>query len=199
MSNPDSKLWCAYYGDYGHRVYDCVALKREIQTLVKKGYLKEYTTGQKERRNSAPPRQPPPPPHHEVINFIICGSDVCGMTYSQAKIIAREPTTHVLRADIAKAKPPTIQFDETDMEHVTELQHDTLVISLQVGNCLIRRIIIDNRSAVNIIMLETLQQMGLTEADMVKKSMVLVGFSGETKRTMGEISLPKYAQGLNSL
>ena len=58
----------------------------------------------------------------------------------QEKRVAREPTTHVLRADIAKAKSPTIQFDETDMEHVTEPQHESLVISLPVGNCLIRRI-----------------------------------------------------------
>ena len=121
------------------------------------------------------------------------------MTYSQSKRIARETTTHVLCADIARAKSPTIQFDESDREHVTKPQHDRLVISLPVGNCLIRRILIDNGSAVNIIMLETLQQMGLTEADMVKKSTVLVGFSGETKRTMGEISLPTYAQGKNSL
>ena len=41
--------------------------------------------------------------------------------------------------------------------------------------------------------------MGFTEADMVKKSTVLVGFCGETERTMGEISLPTYAQGMNSL
>ncbi|XP_017245373.1 uncharacterized protein LOC108217031 [Daucus carota subsp. sativus] len=25
-SNPDSKLWCDFHGDYGHRAYDCVAL-----------------------------------------------------------------------------------------------------------------------------------------------------------------------------
>ena len=121
------------------------------------------------------------------------------MTYSQAKRIERETTKHVLHADIARAKSPTIQFDETYREHLTEPQHDSLVISLSVGDCLIRRTLIDNGSAVDIIMLETLQQMGLTEADMVKKSTVLVGFSGEMKRTMGEISLPTYAQGINSL
>ena len=71
------------------------------------------------------------------------------------------------------------------MEHVTEPQHDSLVISLPVGNCLIRRILIDNGSAVNIIMLETLQQMGLTEADMVKKSTVLVGFQRRDKENNG--------------
>ncbi|XP_074348771.1 uncharacterized protein LOC141687414 [Apium graveolens] len=25
-ANPNSKLWCDYYGDYGHKAYECVAL-----------------------------------------------------------------------------------------------------------------------------------------------------------------------------
>ena len=93
---------------------------------------------------------------------------MCGTTYSQAKRIVREPRTCVLCADIAKVKSPTIQFDETNKEHVTEPQHDSLVISLPVGNYLISRILIYNGSAVNIIMLETLRHMGFMEADMVK-------------------------------
>ena len=55
-SNTDSKFWCDFHGDYGHKTLDCVALRREIQALVKKGYLTEYTAGRKERRNSTPPR-----------------------------------------------------------------------------------------------------------------------------------------------
>ena len=196
-SNPYSKLWCDFRGDYRHMAYDCVTISREIQTLVKIEYLTEYMAGHKERGNTTPPRQPPPPPHHKVINFIASGSEMCGMTYSQEKRIAREPKTRLLHADIAKVKSPIIQFDETKMEYVTEPQHDSLVISFPVGNCLIRRILIDNGSAIKIIMLETLGHMGWREADMVKKSTVLVGFSGETKRTIGAISLPTYAQGMN--
>ena len=41
MDNTDFKLWCDFHGYYGHRALDCVALRREIQTLVKKGYLKD--------------------------------------------------------------------------------------------------------------------------------------------------------------
>ena len=80
-SNQDSKLWCDFYGDYGHMAYDCFYIRREIQTLVKKGYLTKYTAGQKERKNSTPLRQSPLPPHHKVINFIAGGSKVCGMMY----------------------------------------------------------------------------------------------------------------------
>lgn len=41
--------------------------------------------------------------------------------------------------------------------------------------------------------------MGLIEADIGKKFSTLVGFSGETKKTVGEISLPTYAGGVNLL
>ncbi|XP_074347614.1 uncharacterized protein LOC141686480 [Apium graveolens] len=121
-----------------------------------------------------PARQPTPPPHHKVINFIAGGSEVCGSTYSQAKMMARETDIRVS-------------------------QQDGLVISLPVGNCLIKRILVDNGSAANIMMLNTLKKMGLAESDMIKKSTTLVGFSGETKRTLGEITLPTYAQRVNLL
>lgn len=94
---------------------------------------------------------------------------------------------------------PSLIFDESDRKFVTEPQHDSLVICLPIGNCLIKRILVDNGSAANIMMLNTLQQMGLAESDMVKRSTTLVGFSEETKRTSWEISLPPYAQGVNLL
>ena len=201
-SNPDSKLWCDFHGDYGHRTYDCVALRKELQILIKKGYLTEFMTGSKSapiREDWTSPGHLPPPPHQKVINFIAGGSEVSGTTYSQAKRAARETNIRVFRTEISDFRTPALTFDESDREHVAEPQHDSLVISLSVGNCLIRRILVDNGSAANIMMLGTLQQMGLTEDDMVKRTTTLVGFSGETKRTVGEITLPTYAQGLNLL
>ncbi|XP_074341969.1 uncharacterized protein LOC141679367 [Apium graveolens] len=90
-------------------------------------------------------------------------------------------------------------FDESDKKNIREPQQDGLVLSLPVGNYVIKRILVDNGSASNIMMLSTLTQMGLAESDMIKKSTTLVGFSGETKDTLGEITLPTYAQGVNLL
>ncbi|XP_074342386.1 uncharacterized protein LOC141679925 [Apium graveolens] len=41
--------------------------------------------------------------------------------------------------------------------------------------------------------------MGLADSDMIKKLTILVGFSGEKKCKLGEITLPTYAQGVNLL
>lgn len=105
----------------------------------------------------------------------------------------------VAQASIKNNGFSALIFDESDREHVTEPQQDSLVISLPVGNCLIKRILVDNGSAANIMMLITLQHMGLAESDMIRKSTTLVGFTGETNKTTGEISLPIYAQGVNLL
>ncbi|XP_074322951.1 uncharacterized protein LOC141659914 [Apium graveolens] len=97
-SNPDSKLWCEFHGDYGHRAKDCVALRKEIDVLVKKGYLTEYMsthTSNNVRDNTTPYKLPPPPPHHKVINYIAGGSEICGATYSQAKRVTRGIGTRV--------------------------------------------------------------------------------------------------------
>lgn len=151
------------------------------------------------RRENTPPRQPPPPPHLKVINFIAAGSEVCGDTYSQAKRAARVAGIRVAKTDVLNDATSIFQFDDTDREHIVEPQHDSLVISMPIGNCFIKRILVDNGSATNIMMLQTLKETGLTENDMTKKCTTLVGFSGETKRTIGKISLPTYAQVINLL
>ncbi|XP_074336053.1 uncharacterized protein LOC141673221 [Apium graveolens] len=144
-------------------------------------------------------RQLPPPPHHKVINFIAGGSEICGSTYSQEKRVSREMDIRVTQVGVGNDILPSLMFDESDKRNIREPQQDGLVISLPVGNCLIKRILVDNGSATNIMMLNTLTQMGLAESDMINKSMTLVGFSGEIKRILGEITLPTYAQGVNLL
>ncbi|XP_074359890.1 uncharacterized protein LOC141700015 [Apium graveolens] len=201
-ANPDSKLWCDYHGDYGHKAYDCVALRKERQFLTKKGYLTEFMTSKRTSyiridkspngNSMTPVRQPPPPPHHKVINFIAGCSEVCGSIYSQAKRVARETDIRVV--GVCSNTIPSLMFDELDKRSIREPQQDGLVISLPVRNFLIKRILVDNGSAANIMILSTLKQMGLVESDMIKKSTTLVRFSGEAKHTLGEITLPTYAQ-----
>ena len=41
--------------------------------------------------------------------------------------------------------------------------------------------------------------MDITELEIIKRSLVLIGFSGETKHIIGEIKLPIYIEGVNSI
>lgn len=73
------------------------------------------------------------------------------MTYSQAKQIATHARVKTLCTDIMRVTLPIIQFDESDREHMTELRHDSLVISMHMGNFLIKRILVDNKSVFNVM------------------------------------------------
>ena len=41
-SGKNDMEYCAYHEDFGHRIGDCVYLKKEIETLVRQRQLFEY-------------------------------------------------------------------------------------------------------------------------------------------------------------
>ncbi|XP_057246818.1 uncharacterized protein LOC104908818 [Beta vulgaris subsp. vulgaris] len=149
-------------------------------------------------------RQPPSsPPHVKVINVISGGSDICGLTYSAAKRHARDglnqdavPKELRHPRDVELEAMP-ITFDNADLGDDRDIHHDDLVISLTVSNCLLKRVLMDNGSSANILMRGALEDMGIDERDVIRKSTVLVGFSRESKHTMGEVTLPTFAKGVN--
>ncbi|XP_056686032.1 uncharacterized protein [Spinacia oleracea] len=112
----------------------------------------------------------------------------------QTKRHAREnEIDRPVRAVAAKYLTPT-SFDESDAGDVSDKHHDGLVISIPVGNYMIKRVLVDNGSSTNVMMLDALKEMGLNpDTYVVKKSIVLIGFSGEAKTTFGEVTLPVYA------
>ncbi|XP_056697791.1 uncharacterized protein [Spinacia oleracea] len=101
------------------------------------------------------------------------------------------------RAVAAKHLTP-ISFDESDAGDISDKHHDGLVISIPVGNCMVKRVLVDNGSSTNVMMLDAVKEMGLnSDTDVVQKSTVLIGFSGEANTTFGEVTLPIYAKGIN--
>ncbi|XP_056688349.1 uncharacterized protein [Spinacia oleracea] len=213
-SMKDMSKWCDFHRDNGHTIEECISLKKEVAYLLKRGHLKELLrdkgkkTFTKEKTALPGPTtssdRPDPPAFNKVGNVISGGSDICGLTSSAAKKINRGDSGAVEEGqtedEIALHKSLTamaITFDDSDSIDTQREHHDGLVISLPIGNALIKRILIDNGSSANVLFLEALQEMGLEEKNIVRRSTVLVGFSGESLRTIGEISLPTYAEDVN--
>ncbi|XP_056687801.1 uncharacterized protein [Spinacia oleracea] len=183
-SKKDPSKWCDFHADIGHTTNECVALRREVAYLLKNGYLKDVTPdkarGAVNKDNSNSPSRPPPPSPH-----------------TKTRHARENEIDRLARAVAAKYLTP-ISFDESDAGDILDKHHDGLVISIPVGNCMIKRVLVDNGSSTNVMMLDALKEMGLNpDTGVVKRSTVLVGFSGEAKTTFGEVTLPVYAQGIN--
>lgn len=75
--------------------------------------------------------------------------------------------------------------------------HNSLVLSLQIGYCRVAKVLIDNGSTTNILTLHAFKAIGLEFVDISRKATTLVGFCGETRETIGTVSLHVYAKGIN--
>ncbi|WZZ88538.1 uncharacterized protein LOC106359319 [Brassica napus] len=210
MKAPDSfrnpGFWCDFHRDHSHKTEDCVAVKIKVNELLSKGHLREFlsdkakshlrkeTTGKPtEAALVSPPRQ------DRVIHVISGGSEISSISHAAANKSTRN-AKHGLEA----AKPKRlllgtdeISFTANEQEKVLTPHHDALVISLNVANCLVKRILVDNGSSGNIFFQAAYKYLGLEEGALTRRVTPLIGFSGEIKQTAAEITLPVYAEGIN--
>lgn len=175
--------------------------------FLNEGLLKDLLTerGKDTLSKSDGQRQPPSSSIHvKVINVISGGAHICGLTYFAAKRHARDvPSQNDIPKELRHPRDTElgamrITFDDDDLGDEKDIHHDGLVISLTVGNCLLKRVLVVNGSSCNVLMKDAIEAMGINERDIIRKSTVHVGFSGEAKYTMEEVmTLPTYAKGVN--
>ena len=54
----DNTRYCEFHRDYGHRTDDCIQLKREIEYLIRRGYLRRFIAPENESQNQAQNQAP---------------------------------------------------------------------------------------------------------------------------------------------
>ncbi|KAH6780217.1 hypothetical protein C2S52_011454 [Perilla frutescens var. hirtella] len=206
MRSPDHERdrtkYCEFHKDHGHRTDDCIALRREVIDLLKRGHLKDLLTDKGKQtfsKNDENMRDPPkPPPIEHVVNCITGGSEVSGVSQASAKQHCRSlKYTPMIPKPDTEMELITLSFTNSEASELSHPHHDALVISVLISNCMIKRTLIDGGSSTNVIFLSTLKGMQVPEANIIKKWMTLIGFSGEHKATIDEITLPVYTEGVN--
>ncbi|XP_056850767.1 uncharacterized protein LOC130500084 [Raphanus sativus] len=167
---------------------DSITLKIEVIELLKKGHLREFLSDKANKllnkKGPGLPTEAAPtlPPHQDrVIHVISGGSEVSGISSAAAKRSTRNarngqeaegPKRLLLGTD-------EISFTARETEKVLALHHDTLVISLTIANCLVKRILVYNGSSNNIIFHSAYTDLGLEPKALTRKATLLVGFSGD--------------------
>ena len=96
------------------------------------------------------------------MNVITGGSEVTGITYSAARRHARaavNPETNLSPTLPSGVSKLVFSFIDNEDSTLINPHHDALVISLLIANCRIKRILVDNGSSTNVIILNALREM----------------------------------------
>ena len=56
----DNTRYCEFHRDYGHRTDDCIQLKKEIEYLIRRGYLRRFIAPEGQAQAQAQSLPPPP-------------------------------------------------------------------------------------------------------------------------------------------
>ncbi|XP_038701868.1 uncharacterized protein LOC119998599 [Tripterygium wilfordii] len=200
LDQRDTSKWCKFHNDYGHTTDDCFTLKKEVIQLL--SYLRDLLSergkaviSRAERREE----EQKPPLLEKTINVIFSGSEIGEITHSSAKKHVKQTENFEVWNDkpMVQFTRQVISFTDDEMTKLLNPHDDALVITLQIANCEVKRIMIDDGSSVNLLFMSTLQAMRLSEADIIRGPIPLIGFSGEQQFTISSIPLQVYAKGIN--
>ena len=160
----DNTRYCEFHRDYGHRTDDCIQLQREIEYLIRRGYLRRFISPENQPQNQAPAQQPPPPPrqtttqHQQPLGeiHVISGGFAGGGESSSAR---KAHLCSIRSAEIgeiqAVSKLPrldtSITFSDSDLEGCQHPHDNPLVVHAVVANKTVYRVLVDNGSSTDII------------------------------------------------
>ena len=202
----DNTKYCEFHRDYGHRTDNCIQLRREIEYLIQRRYLRRFISpgnqaqSQTQNQNQAPTQQPPPrqttTQHQQPLGeiHVISGGFAGGGESSSAR---KAHLRSIRSTDMGKiqavSKVPrvdtTITFSDSDLEGCQHPHDDPLVICAIVANTTVHWVLVDNGSSADIIFASAFDKMGIRREQLEPVSTHLRGFSGEKVLPLGSIQL----------
>ncbi|XP_019172655.1 PREDICTED: uncharacterized protein LOC109168055 [Ipomoea nil] len=200
--------YCRYHKSYTHNTEECYYLKKIMEGIIQQG----TPPPNQWRRRSATKEDGDPseagegnrgkqPATNEgeaqwrqnpVINMIVGGPEG-GDSANTRKAWARQlyvGTVYGREGGSKKVCREPIVFTDKDLPTGETPHRDALVIAMDVNGVVVRRILVDTGSSINILYLETFTKMGLAREQLASVKTPLAGFTGDSVEAEGSIILP---------
>ena len=91
---------------------------------------------------------------------------------------------------VKKGASPVLRFLEEDKIRTTQPHDNALVVTLRIGEYDVKRVLVDQGSAVEVIYPDLYRGLNLKPEDLTTYDSPLVSFEGKTVTLMGQIRLP---------
>nr|CAN78618.1 hypothetical protein VITISV_003661 [Vitis vinifera] len=205
-SRRDHSKRCAFHKEHGHTIETCRCLQNLVERLIKAGHLKQYLrsdTGGRDtsqNRNSGAPRTPATP--KAVINYINGGpSDEEYDSKRKRQKLLRAASVreriNSIRPGLTGGGPRpidgTIIFPPVDLTRTLQPHRDALILSLEIGDFDVRRILVDPSSSTDLVQASVVSHMGHSLTGLENPGRILSGFNGSSTTSLGDIVLPVQA------
>ena len=198
VGNPEKRnrnLYCQYHQDHGHTIEDCRSLWDHLDQLVREGKLKQLlhnSSGLGGQTNSQPERENPSRPPLGTINVIFATPGITGSCPSRVMFVAHlssEDSSHEPKR-VRLERPLVMGFSDEDKIETIQPHDDALVITLRIGGYDVKRVMVDQGSAVEIMYPDLYKGLSLRAEDLTPYSSPLVSFEGKVIIPKGQIRLP---------
>ena len=193
--NRNQHLYCHYHQDHGHTTEDCRNLWDHLEPLVREGKLKHllhHSSGQGSETSSAFRGNDAPRPPLGTINviFAIPGSTgSCPSKIMSVYCCSNEGSSSVPKR-VKMNVPLVFSFLDEDKLGTIQPHDDTLVVTLRIGGYDVKRIMIDQGSAAEIMYPNLYKGLGLKPESLTAYSSPLVSFKGKMVVPKEQIRLP---------
>ena len=205
-SKRDHSKRCAFHKEHGHTTKTCRCLHDLVERLIKAGHLKQYlrsdTRGRDafQNHNSGAPRAPAAP--KVVINYINGGpSDEEYDSKRKRQKLLRATSVreriNSIRPGLTGGGPrpidETIIFPPVDPTRTLQPHRDALILSLEIGDFDVRRILVDPGSSADLVQALVISHMGRNLISLENPRRILSGFNEASTTSLGDIVLPVQA------
>lgn len=196
--NPNK--WCDFHDDHGHLTEECIQLKDNIEDLIRQGYLAKYLADHREEKKTK--ETPKARPQIQTKSNYRQYSDgkgpavflIHGGTKSthQCKTHLRTLRHQVNFSVVADTLPeiPTMIFSAEDCVGVTYDHEDVLVVSIDIANHTVHRVLVEGGSSANILFRGAFDKLKLDPRQLAKVNFPVIGFNGSSVVPDGKITLP---------
>ncbi|XP_016178636.1 uncharacterized protein LOC107621113 [Arachis ipaensis] len=186
MNNVDKTKYCAFHQKHRHITDECVVAKDLLERLSQQRHLDKYIDSHIQKRNTyqsdlssagqssrdkdiaytAQPNQP-----RGVINCISGGftgggasSSACKFTYRAMLAVESTNNNHQTLPIF-----PEMTFQQSDFNSTELNLDDPVVISIQLGDLIVQKVLLDPGSSADVLFYSTFKKMKLSDNILVRK------------------------------